>query len=368
METSIEHLVEEEIGRGTFPGIVALVRKEGKSVLSLVRGKRQLEPSPEQMTEETLFDLASVTKPLCTALLTLHLTAQEKIALDRCIGEFVPLKSRDTAGITLRQLLLHTGGLPPVPDVYLRFPDPDRIDPREAEKFLLAVEPEQAADREVLYSCTGYLLLAQFLKKLSGRRLARLFAERIAGPCGIEDLLFNPGTELEGRCAATEFCRWRKRWIRGQVHDENAYCLGGDGGNAGLFGTAGSVLELLGLFSSQGFLNGIQLLRPEEVRLMRTCFTEGLNFRRSIGFRMQDEEVLMGPLFGPSSFGHTGFTGTSVWIDPEQRLEIVVLTNRVHLGREPTDAKLKAFRKKIHSAIRRRWGGTVEQPLPHHGH
>jgi len=103
---------------------------------------------------------------------------------------------------------------------------------------------------------------------------------------------------------------------------------------------------LLGLFSSQGVLNGIHLLRPEEVRLMRTCFTEGLNFRRSIGFRMQDEEALMGPLFSRSSFGHTGFTGTSVWIDPEQRLEIVVLTNRVHLGREPTDAKLKAFRKK----------------------
>jgi len=129
-----------------------------------------------------------------------------------------------------------------------------------------------------------------------------------------------------------------------------------EGGNAGLFSTARSVLNLLSLFETGGVVNGVQLLAPDQVRMMSTCFTEGLGLRRSIGFYMHDDDAPSGPLFSRNSFGHTGFTGTSIWLEPEKRLTVVTLTNRVHLGRDQTEDKTKEFRKKLHSAVYQNWG------------
>ena len=116
------------------------------------------------------------------------------------------------------------------------------------------------------------------------------------------------------------------------------------------------MLDLLSLFETGGVVNGVQLLAPDQVRMMSTCFTEGLGLRRSIGFYMHDDDAPSGPLFSRNSFGHTGFTGTSIWLEPEKRLTVVTLTNRVHLGREQTEEKIKEFRKKLHSAVFQNWG------------
>jgi CubicO group peptidase (beta-lactamase class C family) len=352
----IETLVDAEIGGGSFPGIVLMVSKHGKIVFSLVRGNRQVKPEQEEMTEDTIFDLASVTKPLATALLTLLVCGQERISLDEKIGTFIPEIAAESSSITLGQLLVHTGGLPPVPDVYKVFPDPRKIEYDRAVKSLLSVKPEKPPGREAVYSCTGYLFLGQFLRRATGARLQELFAQLIAAPCRLSDTMFNPPVVLWGRVATTEHCPWRNRWIRGQVHDENCYCLGGEGGNAGLFATARSVLTLLSLFETGGVVNGVQLISPDQVRMMSTCFTEGLELRRSIGFYMHDDDAPSGPLFSRNSFGHTGFTGTSIWLEPAKRLSVVTLTNRVHLGREQTEDKIKEFRKKLHSAVYQNWG------------
>lgn len=308
------------------------------------------------MTEDTIFDLASVTKPLATALLTLLVCGQERIRLDEKIGTFIPEIAAESSSITLGQLLVHTGGLPPVPDIYKAFPDPRKIEYDRAVKILLSVKPEKPSGREVVYSCTGYLFLGQFLRRATGARLQELFAQMIAAPCRLADTMFNPPVVLWGRVATTEHCPWRKRWIRGQVHDENSYCLGGEGGNAGLFSTAQSVLRLLSIFETGGVVNGVQLIAPDQVRMMSTCFTEGLGLRRSIGFYMHDDDAPSGPLFSRNSFGHTGFTGTCIWLEPEKKLTVVTLTNRVHLGREQTEDKITEFRKKLHSAVYQNWG------------
>jgi CubicO group peptidase (beta-lactamase class C family) len=347
----IEALVDAEIQRGCFPGIVLLVEQAGKIIFSLVKGSRQLHPKPEVMTADTLFDLGSITKPLATALLTLKACQQEGIHLERKIGEFLPEIVPQSGQITLRQLLLHTGGLPPDPFIYKKFPGDRPIDRNLAVRQLLAIVPEKPPGTEVIYSCTGYLLLGLFLERVTNSRLSELFRTTVTERCGIEDLFFRPRIELRPRTAATEFCSWRKRWIRGEVHDENSYCLGGDGGNAGLFGTAGGVLELLSIFDSQGQVKGIPLLSPTGVGQMSSCLTQGMGERRSIGFLIQGDGSPVGPEFSRSSFGHTGFPGTSIWIEPEKRLKIVTLTNRVHLGREHTDSKIKEFRKTVHSAI-----------------
>jgi CubicO group peptidase (beta-lactamase class C family) len=354
--SDIETLVDAEIAGGSFPGIVLLVAKAGRIVCSLVKGDRQVEPDREGMTEDTIFDLASVTKPLATALICLMVCGQERISLDEKIGTFIPEIATECRSITLRQLLIHTAGLPPVPDIYKAFKVPRNIEYNRAVQMLLAVKPEKPPGQVAVYSCTGYLLLGQFLRRATGARLQELFAQLIAAPCKLSDTMFNPPVILWGRVAATEYCNWRKRWIRGQVHDENSFCLGGEGGNAGLFSTARSVLTLLSLFENGGVVNGTQLITAQQERMMRTCFTEGMGLRRSIGFYMYDDDAPCGPLFSRDSFGHTGFTGTSIWLEPAKSLIVVTLTNRVHLGREQTEDKIKEFRKNLHTAVYRNWG------------
>lgn len=353
MEQEPERIIEEGISDGTFPGAVVLVEKAGRTVLSVVRGNRQLQPVREPMTEDTLFDLASLTKPLATAPMVLALCDREGIELSSSLGRFLPELCPEAAAITILQALLHTGGLPPVPDLYREFPDAGSADPAAAERLLLSRRPTTKAGTEVVYSCTGYQLLGLFLKRVGGRRLRDLFRSLAAEPCGLTDLEFSPEGEARRRAAATERCPWRGRWIRGEVHDENSWCLGGDAGNAGLFGTASSVLRWLSVFSRGGVLGGVRVLPEPGVRLMRTCLTEGMNRRRAVGFMMHDAEAPVGPLYGADSFGHTGFTGTSVWTEPSLDLRVVLLTNRVHLGRAGTDVKMREFRLRLHGAVRR---------------
>jgi CubicO group peptidase (beta-lactamase class C family) len=352
----IHALVDAEIQGGCFPGIVLVVQKAGKIILSLAKGSRQLHPRSEATTVDTLFDLGSITKPLATALLTLRVCEQERIQLERKIRDFLPEIHRQSGEITLGRLLLHTGGLPPDPYIYRSFPDHRSVDRDMAVQRLMELAPDRTPGREVIYSCTGYLLLGLFLERVTETRLGELFRTTVAEPCGIRDLLFQPPREIRSRIAATEYCSWRGRWIRGEVHDENSWCLSGDGGNAGLFGTAAALLELLSIFDSLGQVNGIRLLSAGDVGQMSSCLTQGMGERRSLGFRMQDEGSPAGPGFSRSSFGHTGFPGTSVWVDPDKRLKIVTLTNRVHLGREGTDGKIREFRRTLHSAIDRIYG------------
>jgi serine-type D-Ala-D-Ala carboxypeptidase len=353
MGQDIAGIVEEGVEDGTFPGAVVLVEKDRHTVLAVVRGERQVHPAREPMTADTLFDLASLTKPLATAPLVLAVCGREGIDLSSRLERFLPELPLDTGEITILQALLHTGGLPPVPDLYTQFPESDRVDPAAAERLLLSRRPQTKAGAEVIYSCTGYQLLGLFLKRVTGLRVGELFRTLIAEPCGITDLLFRPGAEDRRRAAATEWCAWRKRWIRGEVHDENSWCLGGDAGNAGLFGTGSAVLRWISVFCTGGVLDCVRVLSESAVRLMRTCLTEGMNRRRAVGFMMHDAEAPVGPLYGADSFGHTGFTGTSVWIEPSLDLRVVTLTNRVHLGREGTAPKIVDFRLRLHEAVYR---------------
>ena len=353
--TDIESLIDEAIEQKLIPGIVLLVSKQGSVVFSQAKGIRQLDPQEESMTEDTIFDLSQLTQPLATALLTVMIMGREKIGVGEAIGDFVPQIAQESRDITLGQLLLHTGGLPPRPELYKEFPDSRNIDYNRAVRLLLAVKPQNPPGKQVLYSQTGYLLLGQFLRRVTGARVQELFAQLVAAPCGLADTFFNPPVILWGRVAPTGQCPWRKRVIRGQVYDRDSYCLGGEGGNAGLFATAPSVLQLLSLFESGGVVNGFRLLSKNQVKLMHTSLTTGLNGKRSFGFVLHDESSPAGPLYSARSYGHTGDTGTSVWIEPEGQLIIVMLTNRIHLDGEQTATAFADFRTQLHTLIHRRW-------------
>ncbi len=352
METgdAIDRIITDEMEGRTFPGIVILVRKEDQIIYSAVRGKRQLYPGSEPMTIDTLFDLASLTKPLATTVTALSVFEEEGISPQNELGKYLPELADETASVTLHQLLTHSSGLPPEPDIFRLFPGEDDIEIEEALNHLFSLKPTVKPGTRVIYSCTGYIFLARILKRITGKDLPELFKTRITEPGAVDGLMFNP-SRGDDKIAATEYCPWRKRWIKGKVHDENSHCLGGAGGNAGLFGTASGVMELLCLFKDAGVLNGKRVLSRESVRLMTTNQTPGLSPKRAYGFLMQDDDTFAGPNFSNRAFGHTGFAGTSVWSDPDRGLDFVILTNRVHLGRDTNSDKIKSFRKMIHTAL-----------------
>jgi CubicO group peptidase (beta-lactamase class C family) len=354
-QNDIESLIDEAIRQGVFPGIVLLVSKNGSPVFAKVQGFRQLDPQKESMTDDTIFDLSDITQPLATALLAVMVMGREKIGVGETIGDFVPEIVEDARDITLGQLLLHTGGLPPRAELHREFPDSKNIDYNRAVQLLLAVKPQNPPGKQVLYSQTGYLLLGQFLRRVTGARLQELFAQLVASPCNLADTFFNPPVVLWGRVAATGQCPWRKRWIRGQVYDRDSYCLGGEGGNAGLFAPASSVLQLLSLFENGGVVNGFPLLSANQVRLMRTSLTAGLNQRRSFGFLLQDEDSPVGPLFSAESYGQTADTGATVWVEPAGQLMVVMLTNRIHKHGKQTQNTFTDFCRRLHTLARRRW-------------
>jgi CubicO group peptidase (beta-lactamase class C family) len=352
IEASIEKAIEDK----TIPGIVLLVSKQGKVIFSKAAGHQQLEPEPEVMTEDTIFDLSDLTQPLATALLTVMIMGREKIGVGEKIGTFLPALARESRAITLGQLLLHTGGLPPTPNLYKTFPDARNIAYNKAAQSLLRVKPSQPPAKQVLHSQSGYLLLGQFLRGATGARLQELFAQLVAAPAGLADTFFNPPVVLWGRVAATGRCPWRKRIIRGQVHDRDSYCLGGEGGNAGLFATAASVLQLASLFENGGVVNGYRLLSANQVKLMRTCLTGDLKGRRSFGFQLQAKDSPAGPLYSDASYGLTGTTGTSVWIEPANGLVVAMLTNRIHMGEAQAESGFPEFRRQVHTLVRRQLG------------
>jgi serine-type D-Ala-D-Ala carboxypeptidase len=346
----IERLIENEVINKTFPGIVILVRKKEKIVLHIAKGFRQIYPNSKEINTTTVFDLASLTKPLATTITALSVFEKEGISPIRKACEFIPELTNETADVNLFQLFTHTSGLPPVPEIFRLFQDEDGIDQKKALDHLFSLKPIVKPGTEVVYSCTGYILLTQILQRLTGKSLPELFKELVTDPGFITGLEFNP-SKNDSNIAATEYCPWRKRWLKGEVHDENSFCLQGFGGNAGLFGNASGVMKLLALFRNRGILNDTRILSEESVRLMTANQISGLSPKRAFGFLVQDEESFAGSGYSQKAYGHTGFTGTSVWVDPDRELEYVVLTNRVHLGRDTNTEKIKSFRKIIHRAL-----------------
>jgi CubicO group peptidase (beta-lactamase class C family) len=335
--------VRSALEGGTFPSAVVSIRRAG-------RGGRAAFGAAD---ESTVYDLASLTKPLATTILVLRAAEAGALDLDARLDRYLPEARGGANGATVRDLLSHSGGLPAIPALERRFPDPEAIDRRTAISALLEIEPEKPPRETVVYSCTGFLLLGLVLERLSGQRLADLFRAAIALPLGLAEpgsaagyAAFLPDEAARRRAAPTEFCPWRNRRIRGEVHDESSFCLGGDGGNAGLFADAAGAELLFGVYE-----NGGGLLKSETVAEARRLQTEGLDRRRGLGLQLHDGESFDGPRCPQDSYGHTGFTGTSAWRSLAADTTAVVLSNRVYYGREETAEKIAAFRRAFHAAL-----------------
>ncbi len=337
---AIDGVVQASIDKGDIPGAVVLVLHRDKVVYKKSLGHRVKFPEPTLLHDDTVFDLASLTKPIATALAIMLLLDDGKLALADPIAKHLPAFARkETEAITIAQLLAHTAGFiadNPLKD-YQSGPD-------KAWQNLFALKPTHEPGSKFAYSDVGFILLGAIVEKASGMSLDKFTRRRLFEPLGMKDTRFRPGEDSKKRYAPTE--KREGRWMIGEVHDPRAYLLGGVAGHAGLFSTADDLAVLARMLLREGKHGDKQILRPETVRLMtasRDVVTTKGPGQRTYGWDMATSySSPRGEFFTKGvSFGHTGFTGTSIWIDPPTQTAVIILTSRVHPDGKGNTAKLR---------------------------
>jgi CubicO group peptidase (beta-lactamase class C family) len=400
--------VRTEIARGTFPGAQYAAGEDGHLVLEGAFGFAAVEPERIEVARNTIYDLASLTKPLVTALLAAIFVERGLLdfnsPVSSYLSEFQRINENDWPDqTTVTHLLTHTSGLPAWSPLYLQAESRDEVPPLVARIARRASSPESA---QVVYSDLNYILLGFILERITRQRLDSIAQREIFDPLALKRTMFSPAPEFQSEIAATERGReheqravereWQSggigEWesangyaretvkthshnqhtdsstlslsysqslsfpvspilpislpsapLRGEVHDGNARFLGGVSGHAGLFSTAREVFQI-----TNQFLPGSSLLTSDSLELFTRNFTGGRGDARSIGWMLAETpNCSAGPLLPDCAFGHTGFTGTSIWVDPLKRRAMVLLTNRVHPA--VTDVDMKERRQKFNT-------------------
>ena len=332
----IETLVHEDIEQKRLPGAVVLVGVGDRTVYQKAIGHRAIMPSPEPMTLDTIFDLASLTKAVATTTSVMILVEEGKVRLNDRVATFIPGFERyGKADITIRHLLTHVSGLRPDVDLADEWTGSETA-------IQLAIEevPTAPAGTRFVYSDINFFLLGDIVRRVSGKPLDQFSHERVFAPLRMTETMFNPPEWLRPRIAPTESCT-RYGWpcsgpnmtmLRGVVHDPTARRMYGVAGHAGLFGTAADLAVFCRMLLSNGSYRGARVLAPLAVAKMTTPAATGDERHvRTLGWDMDSSfSANRGELLPIGSFGHTGFTGTSIWIDPLTRMFVVFLSNRVH--------------------------------------
>lgn len=339
-------LVQHVSGHTTPGGVGMVVRREGTAAQWAV-GRHTYDASAREVRPDDLYDLASLTKVVVTTTLCMVLEEAGRLDLDAPVGERISAftgKGRDQ--VTARHLLAHCGGLP----AHRHFYRTCRSKTEVLEAICgvaLAYEP----GKETVYSDLGFLLLGALVEQASGERLERLAQRLIFDPVGMEETVYRPGADLLARIPPTEYDRaWRDRLVHGEVHDENAAEMGGVAPHAGLFGTADDLGRFLRLFLCEGRWEGRRIFSMARIRRFTSRAGIVPGSTRALGWdTVSDEGSSAGRFFLPRSYGHLGFTGTSMWADPERNLGVVLLTNRVHPTRE--NQGIRALRPAFHDAV-----------------
>jgi CubicO group peptidase (beta-lactamase class C family) len=357
----VEELMQQAVTDNVFPGAVLLVSKKGSLEFHDAFGFRDLLTKPP-MTTATIFDLASLTKPLATALAVMVLVQQKKVGLDQALGDALPAFKKDPkTSIKIKHLLYHNSGLADYRAFYKKIASLPLEKRKAALRELLVKEPlVHAIGSRVVYSDIGFMILEWLIEEIGGKRLDHFISDMIYNPLGLEDLFFIDlrADRRPGVFAATEQCNWRQQLLSGQVHDENAYVVGGVQGHAGLFGAALDVHRLLShLLAAYHGQPSTQLFQPDMVRLF---FRRLAASDKALGF---DAPSLSGSssgrFFSHQSVGHLGFTGTSFWMDLDRSIIVILLTNRVHPTRD--NEAIKVLRPKLHDEIMRHLLGSEVQ-------
>jgi len=348
------------INSRVFPGAAMGVTwgaKENRKRLIRTYGHTDYDQE-NRVEEDTVYDLASLTKPLATTLAVLSLLKERRIKLSDQVSDIFPQTGLALAGIKIKDVLCHSAGFPAHRSYYLELSKLPVEKRKEALLDLLAAEPPAYEPGSIsIYSDLGFMLLGLVVEQQSGLELAGFFQEKIAAPLGVAEKIFYGGARArdnkergEKMFAPTEECPFRKRLLIGEVSDENAHALSGVAGHAGLFGTIGGVLEMgVHLLDQwQGREEHPAYLASDLRRFLRRQDIPGSTW--ALGFDTPSATGSSGGRYlAPTSVGHLGFTGTSFWIDPTRELVMVLLSNRVHPSRE--NSRIKQFRPLFHETV-----------------
>jgi CubicO group peptidase (beta-lactamase class C family) len=353
----VSRVLRHAVRTGCFPGGVLAVGYRGDLVFEAAVGQAAILPRPRLMSLDTVFDLASLTKPLATTTALMLLVEAGRVDLDAPIRDYLPACAAfGNPSPTLRQLLAHCSGLPAW-RAYYRLIDPGQSTRERRRAVYAAVHREPLAATPgsvVCYSDVGFILLGELVERLCGMPFEHFCRQQIFAALHLDDIGFldasRPQSE-ERPYASTEQCPWRGRVLEGEVHDENAWIMGGAAGHAGLFGTARQVWQF-----AQGLLDGLQgrpwLASAGTIRTFTTRQPEPEGSTWGLGWDTPTPGgSSAGHFFAPTSIGHLGFTGTSLWIDPTEQVIVALCTNRVHPSRQREG--IRAFRPLIHDAVMR---------------
>ncbi len=362
---SVDEALQTAVEFGVCPGAVLLVRVRGQLAHHRAYGHAALLPSRTLATLDTIYDLASLTKPLATVTAVLCLAAEGRLRLnDPAEASLTELRGTAAGAVALEHLLSHSSGLPWWRPFYQKIAEQDRTAPgflgsERAKAWVLAEigceRLESPPGTRSVYSDLGFLLLGMVVERLTGQPPPAYCRDRVYDPVRASPLFYfqrdgSPswGTVSRDMVAPTEQDPWRDRLLQGEVHDENAYALGGIGGHSGLFGTAQAVAAVSGAWLD-AYRGRPSPLPSDWVRRFVTRQERIPGTSWALGWDTPSAPSSSGSKFSPTSFGHLGFTGTSLWIDPERELEVVLLTNRVHPTRD--NQAIRRLRPAVHDLI-----------------
>lgn len=321
----IDDVVAEGLRRKLMPGAVVLIARQQRVVFLKAYGSRSIKPSVEPMTTDTVFDMASITKPMATATSVMKLVELGKVDLDAPVAKYIPqFGANGKDRVTVRHLLTHQGGL--IPDNSIRdYRDGSEKSMERIYNLKFYVPP----NTKFVYTDVGFIVLAELVKRVSGQDVHAFSQKEIFQPLRMNETGYRPSTELAARAAPTE--KIDGKWRRGIVHDPRAFALGGIAGHAGLFSTAQDIAVYAAMMKNGGELNGVRVLAQHTVRDMTAANKIADGNQRGLGWdKRTGYSYNRGDLMTPSAFGHGGFTGTVLWLDPQLDLTFVFLSNRVH--------------------------------------
>ena len=328
---SVARVLDRARADSAFPGGITVIGTREGGLTSYAVGRIDWPADAPAPDERTLWDLASLTKVVGMTTAMMQLVEQDRVELDAPVIRYLPEFAGDgKERVTIRHLLTHSSGLPSWRPLYKEATTADT-----AIAIVYATPLDTVPGARMAYSDLGAILLGKVVERVSGEALDAYLARHVFGPLGMTSTMYRPDRSQHARVAPTEFDPWRQRQIRGEVHDENAFMLGGVSGHAGLFSTAADLTRFARMLLAGGTLDGVRAVRASTIAQFTAIQDPGLS-NRALGWETPSGQNSAGRLMSARAFGHTGFTGTSLWINPEHGVFVLLLTNRVNPSRQNT--------------------------------
>jgi CubicO group peptidase (beta-lactamase class C family) len=343
--SKVDSVVENAINYHAFPGAQVLIWKDGKVIYDNSFGHFTYDDNSKKVDSKTLYDLASLTKVIATTTATMICYDRKLFSLDDPVVKYIPqFGVNGKEKITILNLLLHNTGLPAWKKFYEIASNSE-----EVINDIYSSPLEYETGTKTVYSDLGMITMGKIIEKVTGEKLDDFCKKEIFIPLHMTSTFFNPPDSLKKYCAPTEVDNyWRNRLLQGEVHDETSAMLNGVAGHAGLFSNANDIAKLMTVLINKGKFSGKQFIKKSTIELFTKRYSD--QSTRAIGWDTRSETgSSSGDYFSGDSYGHTGFTGTSVWVDPDRNLFVIFLTNRVY----PTRANVKILkvRPELHNAV-----------------